>query len=154
MPVTMGEVLSALSAIEPRYEKIAQFGQDALPHLDVLVEAQDLLLASKATCLAAAIGGELSLAVLRKASESIHPEVRLATAAAIGSTPIQQTHDLILKLLDDDDSGVRKFALYSIPDGAPQSVKVKIEAMKSSDSEAFIRSMANSVLGAVAFDGQ
>jgi hypothetical protein len=114
MVVTKQQVIDMLNADEPNYPEAAKLGPDALPHLDTLVKTADPLLASKATYLASLIQGEQSLDVLRAAAQSNHPEVRVAAAAGARNLSITVVKDILLKLLTDEDIGVREEALNSL----------------------------------------
>src|SRR5262249_15320032 len=79
----------------------------------------DPLLAAKATYLASLIGTETAHGVMEKAAASEHPAVRVVAAAAAGRAPTSRAGALTAKLLRDNDPGVRKAALESVPVGAP-----------------------------------
>lgn len=146
MPVTMEQVLLALSAIEPDYTEMAQVGPEALPHLEILVEAMDPLLASKAVCLASVIGGDQSIEILKKAAHSPHPEVRIAAAVGARNLGLPAAAEFLTLLLNDMDSGVRKIALNSIPSDALPMLLTKIEVMVTTDPEPFIRQLSSEVI--------
>ena len=57
MAVTMQQVLAQIDKDEPDYERAAKLGKGALPHLRQIIEADDPMLASKATYAASLIGG-------------------------------------------------------------------------------------------------
>lgn len=124
MVVTKQQVIDVLSPDEPNYPEAAKLGPDALPHLDNLVKTADPLLASKATYLASLIQGEQSIDVLKAASQSNHPEVRVAAAAgarnlvsaAAGARNLEPSrlNDLLSSLNNDQDAGVRKEATKSL----------------------------------------
>ena len=57
MPVTMQQVLAVIDKDEPNYEAFQQMGPEALPHLQMIIEANDGLKAAKAAYAASVIGG-------------------------------------------------------------------------------------------------
>lgn len=146
MPVTMKQVLLALSTIEPDYTEMAQIGPEAFPHLEILIEAMDPLIASKAVCLASVIEGDQSVEILKKAAKSFHPEVRIAAAVGARNQAIPVAGELLMPLLSDEDSGVRKIALYAIPSSIPPLLLTKLEIMVTTDPEPFIRKLSEEVL--------
>lgn len=148
MTLTMEEVLHALGAIEPEYAEMAKLGPEALPYLAILVDATDILLASKAVSLASVIRDDRSIAILQRAAQSPYPEVRIAAAAGAGNLDSPVASEILSPLLSDPDSGVRKIALHSTPQAAPPALRTKIEMIAISDPEPFVRQLAEEVLRA------
>src|SRR5262245_12866708 len=110
MAVTMQQVREILDAEEPDYQRGAALGREALPHLDALVSSGDPMLASKATYLASLIQDALAVDVVEKAARSTDPIVRVAAAAAATNLSSRGESDVLDKLDDDPDAGVRKVA--------------------------------------------
>lgn len=145
MPVSMQQVRAFLDTEEPNYLKASQLGSGALPHIIKLLKEADPLLASKATYLASLISDIGSEAILKEAAKSTYPEVRIAAAAGARNLNSQAASDILLGLLDDQDIGVRKVALKSAPIDATPSLLAKIQLMKTSDQENFIRNLSSQV---------
>ena len=116
MAVAMDDVRAALDPEEPNYAEAAKLGADALPHLEVLVETADPLLASKATYLASLIRGPRAAAVVSAAAQRDDPVVRVAAAAAASNLPASGASSVLAELVGDADPGVRKVARNSVPD--------------------------------------
>jgi HEAT repeat protein len=146
MPVTMEEVRAALDPEEPDYVRAAQLGPDALPHLEVLAQSSDPLLASKAVYLASLIPDNRAVMILKEATQSNEPQVRIAAATGASNLVSPEGGEVLLSLLDDQDVGVRKVALNSVPINASPRLHRKIEDLATTDSEAAIRTLSNEVL--------
>jgi HEAT repeat protein len=130
MPVTMQQVRKALDPDEPDYDKAAELGPQALPHLETLIEGDDIGLASKAASLAGRIRDERSVAVLDKAASHGDARVRVAAAAAARGLPAAGASEVLSRLVTDRDVGVQKHALRSVPTRATPELRQKIESLK------------------------
>lgn len=115
MAVTIEQVKDILTRDEPNYMEAAQFGPEAIPHLQKLLQEADPLLASKAAYLASMINSEQAVDVVKEAATSEHAQVRAAAAAATRNLLQQKpVTDVLSSLLDDGDVSVRKVTLKSI----------------------------------------
>ena len=110
MAVTMQQVREVLDPEEPDYQRGVALGPEALPHLDALVSSGDSMLASKATYLASLIQHALAADVVEKAARSADPIVRIAAAAAAANLSTGGDSDVLRRLENDPDAGVRKVA--------------------------------------------
>ena len=108
MPVSMNDVRRVLDPEEPDYAAAAQLGEEALPHLAVLVAGPDPMLASKAAYAASLLQGDIGADVVRAASASTDPVVRVAAAAGARNLSASVAREAITRLLNDDDAGIRK----------------------------------------------
>jgi len=141
MTVTLQEVTAHLDQDETDYEAAAKLGPEALPHLLQLVEGDDPGRASKATYLAATIGGDQSLPVIEKAVVSANPVIRVAAAGALGR--LQHIPAALARaLLDDPDAGIRHLSLQALEIHLPAGFKVKVEQMRQHDPDGAIRAIA------------
>ncbi len=141
MAVTLQEVKAHIDQEEPDYESAAALGSEALPHLLQLVKDGEPGIASKATYLAAAIGGDQSLPVIEEAVASPNPVIRAAAAGALGwlqSIPVAVAN----VLLDDKDPGIRHLTLRALEIHLPQGFKTKVQDISQNDPEAAVRSIA------------
>ncbi len=144
---TMQQLRAILDSDEPDYALAAQLGPDAFPHIEALIKGDDPMLASKAAYLAGVIRDNRSTAVLGTAARSKHPEVRIAAAAGARHLAAQAASDILLILLEDQDHGVRKTALKSVPSDASVALRKKIESLTTKDPENFLRSLSTDILG-------
>ncbi|MDQ0000581.1 HEAT repeat domain-containing protein [Pseudarthrobacter sulfonivorans] len=128
MSITMEAVLKVLEPDEPNYDKAASLGPDALPHLRSLVQGNDPMLAAKAAYAASLLEGDQGKDVVAAAAQSETASVRVAAAAAANNLPSESAAEVLMDLVDDDDSGVRKVALSSVPADAPPQLSEKVES--------------------------
>ena len=142
MSVTIEQVLAQLRQDEPDYEQATNLGPEALPHLARLVEEGDPELAPKATYLAGFINAEQSSEVVKRASRSSLPVVRVAAAAALSDLEETPT-PLLESLLDDEDVGVRKLALRSLERKRPVGFKRKAREVAENDPNEVLRRFAS-----------
>jgi hypothetical protein len=134
MATTMEEVRAVLDPEEPDYQKGAELGPDAIPHLQTLVNGDDAMLASKAAYLASLIKSDASADVVRDAAHSKVEAVRVAAAAAARNLPSAKASEVLEELVGDDDPGVRKVARDAVP-RRPSSRLAERLAETESDSE-------------------
>lgn len=132
MAVTIDQVRDLLDAEEPDYQRIAAvLGQEALPHLDTMIGGSDVGLAAKAASLAGLIGGEGSLPILDRAAQHENRVVRVAAAAATRHAGPSTATPVLLRLLDDDDAGVRRVAMKHVGDSPSSEVRDKVERLRA-----------------------
>ncbi|OGB25973.1 MAG: hypothetical protein A3I66_09790 [Burkholderiales bacterium RIFCSPLOWO2_02_FULL_57_36] len=144
----MEQVREKLERIEPDYTEAATLGPDAMPFLEQLVNSDDPLFAPRAVHLASLIGGDNAVRLLLNAVRSPVTIIRVQAAAAARNLPNQDAESILLKALDDADSGVRNFALKSIKSMAamPVAIQEKIRILSTSDPEQFIRESSSDLL--------
>jgi len=111
MLVSMEDVRKVLDPEEPDYGAAAQLGEPALPHLEQIVRGDDAMLASKAAYAASLIEGGAD--TVETAADSEEPLVRVAAAAAARNLPPERAQQLLSRLSDDQDPGIRKVAQAS-----------------------------------------
>jgi len=146
MSVTMEQVRAVLDSEEPNYVQGAQLGLDALPYLESLVTGADPMLASKATYLASLIRGEQSVRILQEAARSESLVVRVAAAGAVRNLDESVASDILFSLVDDQNIGVRKVALESVPANVTPSLRDKIQDLTQTESNVEIRNLSGEVL--------
>ncbi len=129
MAVTMEQVRAALDPEEPNYEEAAQLGPEALPHLEVLVQSGDPMLASKATYLASLIKGARAAEIVKKASQSADPIVRVAAAAATSNLTAAAATSVLTNLVGDEDPGVRKVAQQRAQERPSDKLSAALESL-------------------------
>ncbi len=145
MPVTMQDVLAEIGKDEPDYAAASQLGPDAVPLLRMIVEGTDPLEASKAVYATSLIGGPGSIEVLRLAANHHDPQVRIAVAQGLKNLAAAAPTDLVMKSLDDPDSGVRKLALGTAGFLKRADFSQKLSAIAKSDPEEHIRIAAKAM---------
>lgn len=149
MPVTMSQVLAELDKDEPMYPKLAKLGAGALPHLQMIVDAEDPLRAAKAAYAASLIGGAAGVEVLRHAADHPDAQVRIAVADGLRHLDKEAPADLVLKALDDADAGVRKLALSTAGALNRPEFAARVAEIAKDDPAEHLRSAAASATKAM-----
>jgi HEAT repeat protein len=139
------DVISALQPDEPDYAAAAQhLGPQAAPILAELAAGDDLELASKAASLAGFLSSDAARPVLQRAASHADPSVRVAAAASLERQP-QLVNELGSGLLDDSDTGVRKWTLRSLQAHRPEGFRDQVSAVASTDEVSAVRALAAEV---------
>jgi hypothetical protein len=146
MAVSMAEVRRALDPDEVDYAAAAALGDDALPHLNALVETGDPGIAAKAAYLAGLINGGSSEAIVARAATHSDARVRASAASTASNLDAEATERVITDLVLDDDVGVQKFALESVPAQPSQNMRSQVLRASQSAPHASLRQKASDVL--------
>jgi hypothetical protein len=146
MAITLDHVRKLLTAEEPNYTRAARLGPEILPYLQTLVQDPNPMLASKATHLAGLIKDEGALNVLHEAAKRAEPVVRLAAAAAARNLEKASPHELLARLVNDVDEGVRKVALKSVGPEVVPHLKSALEEVANKDNVLHLRSLSRQLL--------
>lgn len=146
MPVSMTDVRRALDPNEVEYAAAAALGEEALPHLRALVETGDPGIAAKAAYLAGLINGSHSESVVALAASHADARVRASAASAASHLDDQATERVITDLVLDEDAGVQKLALNSVPAQPSQSMRSQVQRVSQSASHPLLRQKASDVL--------
>jgi hypothetical protein len=115
MAISLDEVRRVLDPDEPNYKAAARLGTEALPHLQALVAGDNPMLASKAAYAASLLEDATGQEVVNAAARSADPTVRVAAAAAARNLPADSARVVLSQLITDDDPGIRKVAIASMP---------------------------------------
>lgn len=142
MTVTMEQVRNALLPEEPDYRAAAELGPEALPLLRELVDGDDAELATKAASLAGLIDHPDSVSVLEAAVGSAHASTRVAAAFATKHLSAERAGPVLARLLADDDAGVRKMAITSIPEEATAELRAALAQVVETDAHEPLRILA------------
>ena len=142
MSVTMQQVLAEIDREEPNYPAIAKLGPEALPHLKMIIAANDPLKAAKAAYAASLIGGADAIELLRVAAEHHDPQVRIAVAHGLQNLSEAAPSELVMKSLNDPDAGVRKLALKTTAMLKRSEFSQRVAEIEKSDPAEHLRSAA------------
>lgn len=135
-------IRALLAADEPDYDRLAQLETAALQHLREIAASDDLDLATKATYAAGRIGGSDAADLLQEASQSSHPELRVAAAGAVGGElSAEAAADVLRPLVCDDDPGVRKLALRSVADVEVSALREEVLQVAENDPQPALREL-------------
>jgi hypothetical protein len=143
--VSMKDVVDHLDREEPDYARAAELGVEALPHLMVLVQGEDVGLATKAVSLASMIDSEHSAEALALAARHREPIVRVTAAASLVNLA-RIPSALATSFLTDSDSGVRKWALRSLEVRPTPGVRSHVEAIVRGDPEIELQVRAQEIV--------
>jgi hypothetical protein len=146
MPVSMTDVRRALDPDEVDYPAAAALGDEALPHLRTLVETGDPGIAAKAAYLAGLINGSPSESIVALAASHADARVRASAASAASHLDDQATERVLTDLVLDEDAGVQKLALGSVPAQPSQSMRSQVQRVSQSASHPLLRQKASDVL--------
>jgi len=146
MPVSMTDVRRALDPDEVDYPAAAALGDEALPHLRTLVETGDPGIAAKAAYLAGLINGGPSESIVALAASHADARVRASAASAASHLDDQATERVLEDLVLDEDAGVQKLALSSVPAQPSPSMRSQVQRVSQSASHPLLRQKASDVL--------
>ena len=150
MAVTMKQVQMALDPDEPGYQPAAQdLGPEALPFLEEIIRRSDEGLASKAVYLASLIADDHSSAVVELGAGRAEAGVRVAAAAGALNIAPRLRGPVLLRLLDDEDVGVKKVALKAVAGQSDAALIARVEVLARTGAEPALRSLAQEVLDQV-----
>jgi HEAT repeat protein len=133
--VTKEQVRAELEKDEPNYARAAGLGPDAFPHLEELARDEDAMIASKAVYLAGLIEGEPADRLLADAASSDDPRIRVAAASAARHRSEAAASAVLLSLVKDEDLGVRKVALKSVPREPTADLRRAVEELGDAPDE-------------------
>ena len=137
---------SQLSAIEPDYAFLASHGDEAVPILQELVAGDDERLAERAVVLAARIGSERSLELVREAAFSPHESLRAVAAARALSLPAEDRRRCLEVLLRDQAPSVRRLAVRAAGEARDPNLTALLAAVAEEDPEDLVRRTAEAVI--------
>jgi HEAT repeat protein len=146
MPVTMQQVLASLWPDEPNYDAAKGLGPEALPHLAAIALGADLMLASKAVYLTGVIGGREAARILMEAAGNREVILRAAAAGALAHVRDIAYVPVLIRLLGDDNTDVRRVAIQSVPPELMPEIRGVLEKMAESDTDPSIRDLAKAAL--------
>ena len=140
--IDLDQVRSWLDSDEPNYKKLATLGAQLLPHLSTLVKGTIVSRAAKAASLAGLIDNDKAVEVLSVAAKHPSPIVRLAAAGALRRMNRPAAASVLMTLLTDKDSGVRKLAVKSASVRPNPALMAKIAELGSKDPAPSVRLFA------------
>jgi HEAT repeat protein len=140
--MTLEQLRSQLSAAEPDDSTYYGIGPAEIPLLEQLLQDREAWLAARAVFAASRIPDPRAIALLQRAARDPREEVRIAVAAAVKRVTTTDANPLLLSLLDDQDLGVRKFAIKSVSTAHAPAVLQKVREMQERDPAPAIRDHA------------
>jgi HEAT repeat protein len=143
MSMSISELRYQLSAIEPEestYEGIGASEVDLLREL--LEEEEEGWLAARAAHALSRIDSTDAHDALLSATESSRPEVRVAVAASAEALPPKVSDEVLSRLLDDPEIGVRKFAIQSTSDRNSDAIRRRLGEIARTDADTALGKIA------------
>jgi HEAT repeat protein len=140
-------IIKLLGGDEPDYSIInTKLSEKDIPILNELVMHQSTGIAARAIICLTWFASDKSLPGIESAAKSDNPILRLSAARALGSLGNKPgAFDLISGLLDDKDTGVRKFVLKAIGTSKMPTLKEKVRQVSLNDPNEQIRKLAQQV---------
>ncbi|HTL07369.1 MAG TPA: HEAT repeat domain-containing protein [Chitinophagaceae bacterium] len=148
MSHTKQELIKLIDLDEPDYETIVpQLTKDDIPLLAELAEDANPAIATKAISCLGFMNDVRAFAGVEKAAKSANPVYRIAASHALRNmTARPAAATLLEKLLDDDDIGVKKFALKTVEASRLSGLKEKVKQMQTKEANEHIRSLSKQVM--------
>src|SRR5688572_24228393 len=112
--MTVEELRAKLSMIEPTENMYAGISEADIPALEQLLHDREDWVAARAVFALSRVGTPNAVNVLASAARDQRSEVRVAVAASVGQRPITLPDAAAVTLLQDQDPGVRKFAVLAV----------------------------------------
>lgn len=142
MPITLDEVRRQLSAIEPDESIYTGLGSSEIPLLQQLLSDPEPWMSARAIFALSRIVDNNAVEVIRNAISDPRPEVRVAIAASAVNLAVTDSNVILAKVLEDQDIGVRKFAVASISTENDPSIHTRLQTIESQDPSSLIREHA------------
>ena len=146
MAMTLEQLRSQLSAIEPNESTYAGIGSAEIPLLEILLQDTETWLASRAVFALSRIPDPKAVHALSRAAADSRQEIRVAVAASTVNLQPSYANPLLLRLLTDSELGVRKFAVQAVSDAHNEKVQARLRALETQDPSGPIRDAARSKL--------
>jgi HEAT repeat protein len=148
MPHTKDELIKLINLDEPDYpEIVAKLSKDDIPILTELAQDPNLAIATKAISCLGFMNDDRAFAGVEKAAKSNNPVLRVAATHALRNmTSRPATEKLLDKLLDDDDIGVKKYALKTVEASKLSNLKEKVKQMHSKETNEHIKNLSKQVM--------
>ena len=148
MPFTKDEIIKMINLDEPEYEVIvSKLKEDDIPTLIELTNHENPAIATKAISCLGLMKNEKALKGLSEAVSHPDPVRRIAAAHSLRNmASIQGSVQLLEKLLDDKDVGVRKFALKTVEVGNFKSLKEKVRVSNQNEINPTLKTLGENII--------
>lgn len=139
MTMTLEQLKSKLGAVESGSSIYEGISAAEIPLLKQLLNNSELRMIVRALFSLARIRDGRAISVLGEAANDTRPEVRVAVAAASRFLNPRDSNPLLMPLLQDQDAGVRKFAIQSVTCASNIGVHNILRNLGAGDPLAMIR---------------
>lgn len=147
MPHTKEALIKMIDLDEPDYILIVKnLKADDIPLLIELSKDANLAIATKAVSCLGLMNSDQAVKGLKVAADHANPVMRVATAQALKhSAGLPSAEKLIDHLLDDQDIGVRKFALKTVQHAGIKNLKGKVQQMNLKENTELMKTLSKEV---------
>ncbi|MGH2603991.1 MAG: HEAT repeat domain-containing protein [Dehalococcoidia bacterium] len=142
MTMSMPQLREQLSAIEPDESIYEGIGASEVDLLRELLDDEEPWLAARAAHALSRIDAEPAHDALLSATQSQRSEVRVAVAASAHVLPPRVSDQVLSRLLDDSELGVRKFAIKSVSDRNSDAVTRRLGELAAGEPNTALRRIA------------
>jgi len=140
--MTPAELRTKLSVIEPTEAMYEGIGPGDIASLEQMVSDREEWMASRAVFALSRVGGTEAVSVLARAATDNRAPVRVAVAAAVSQRAIVLPDAALVRLLNDNDAGVRKFATQAVKSGNSEDARALLRRMSKDDAVSTVRENA------------
>lgn len=147
MPFSKEELIKMINLDEPDYQAIvSKLSADDIPLLIELTKHENPAIATKAISVLGLMKSEQALQGLNDAVSHPDPVRRIAAAHSLRNlATVRGSTQMLEKLLDDHDMGVRKFALKTVEAAKISSLKEKVKAINLKEVNPEIKALGENV---------
>lgn len=147
MPFSKEELIKMINLDEPDYQAIvSKLSADDIPLLIELTKHENPAIATKAISVLGLMKSEQALQGLNDAVNHPDPVRRIAAAHSLRNlATVRGSTQMLEKLLDDQDLGVRKFALKTVEVAKISSLKEKVRAINLKEVNPEIKALGENV---------
>lgn len=148
MPLSKEELIKLINVDEPDYPSIiSKLSEEDIPTLVELSKDANPAIATKAISCLGLMKSERALRGLQEVVNHEDPVRRVAVANSLKNMiAIQGSVQLLDHLLDDNDVGVRKFALKTVESGRVLQLKEKVKTLTQREANPALKSLSQQVL--------
>ncbi|BDI05279.1 HEAT repeat domain-containing protein [Sphaerotilus microaerophilus] len=139
---TYDQVRQILGLIEPTETMYSELDADDLPHLQRLLHDPDGWRAARAVFAASRIGSAKAHSLILDAASYPRREVRVAAAVVAPRVPSAISNEILEKLIDDEDIGVRKLTIKSIGHDASSKLTEKLQGIAAQGVNRHLKTLA------------
>jgi|GEM_PF-4656363 len=143
---TFQEIHNLLSVAEPDEKVYAQITTEDIPQLRLLLYDGESWISARAILALSRIKNEAAYRLIKEATTAKRNIVRTAIAVALPFLPKTFAEEILNRLLRDEDFGVKRIAIYSIPDRPNRAIKNQLKMLALYDEHDFIKTISREKL--------
>jgi len=144
--MTLEHLRSKLSAIEPDDSIYEGIGPSEIPLLEQLLKDKEAWMASRAIFALSRVPDIRAVEILSRTVDDPRQEVRVALAASVSNLKPKDYKNILLKLLNDTELGVRKFAIKTVSGVHDEMIHEKLRDIETQDPLPSMRKLAKDKL--------